>query len=209
MKHLAALVALLISTGVVAESQNESTKESNEFPSTKEDWLISAYNDAKTGYEKRRASDQQYLSNPFGSFFVGDLKLIGEYGYTNTNNATSDTGTLIPVHLDKNETAYKVKFGWFDKKIFRDYYLLSGTRADLNKYRNSKNDPFRWAFLDAFKFTANYGYGKAFEAGPGFELNAGDVRTKQNSIYSVGMKYEVPLSKLTQVFDGIGGEFTE
>ena len=214
MKHLVAFMVFIISSASSAETPNEPSKAPKKEPTKTEKiktWVEKSYDAAMEKEKDRSNDDERYLSNRIGSFFIGDLKLRGEYGYTNTNNTTSEPSAALPAHLDEDQTIYNVKFGWFDKKILRDIYLLTGTRERLKEYRNHKTKDkfYRWAWLDAVTVSANLGYGKVLEEGAGFELEPGDQRTKKNKLYFIGMKYEVPLSKLGGVFENLGGEFKE
>ena len=161
--------------------------------------LNKATADAKA-VEDRVNSDERILEPNMRLMngILGSLMIKAGAGYTDQSQTTLDPSSSSAASLKlTDDWAFNVQIGYYGRPLLRDIFLLTGDQARLDEYRTwGQGDPWRWAFLEAFKFDANLSYGRQVDP----TTTGSAFKTSDKGGYYVGARYEVPLENLGQPF---------
>ncbi|MEX2208287.1 MAG: hypothetical protein WEF50_18855 [Myxococcota bacterium] len=146
--------------------------------------------------------DKLFLEQPalsaIATFFVESLKLSADGGVANMTGRNGGPGqdSNTPARFDHTEWVYSLKLGWKDKPILKDFYLLTGNEASLDKYRAMarRKSAWRWALLDAVTVNASYSFGSTITDPDGDD----NFTTKAKGGYEVKAAYTLPIESLLE-----------
>lgn len=135
----------------------------------------------------RKSQSAKDQLGPFQQFFLGNMRATAEIGRSNEAGRQTD-GVNIPLRIDEQKDNWGLSIGFINKPVLGDFYRF--LNPELMSAKN-KESAERELFLDAFRLSATYGYGRVIT-----DVVNGASTTENRTSFNVNLKYTVPIDRL-------------